>query len=535
MTLRRWKSLALFFAALAFCGVFLLALRDETAKNPVQIADEAYCDGVYAAAHQTQRRISFGRLLQNGSAVPYADGRYFLAYSGDADGLCDALSWSMGGVTARFVPDTAFLGFAETLRAAHVFHLLVTDGNAYFIERVAITNLPVLSLTTDWELSYRTGDSDTAAQLFLSGTADGKIAPVESVSSFRVRGGSSSRYPKHPYRVTLYRGKKKRNPLPLLGMRPSDEWVLLPLYTDPSHVREKAALELWNDIAATNAADVAGAEFRYLEVIVDGAYCGLYGLVTPVDEIGCGILGDPDARLYKVFEYLTPEVSEAYQSDPAALAEIVELKYPRNSAGRTNYEPMYDYIDAFVTGTKTLPAERQLDGINLSNAIDHALFINLCAAEDNRFKNVYFLSRIEADGVRRMTKIPWDLNYTFGDGHDGTKALRTTFFPELIGSTQFTPDVAALLGQMPDKLGPLLNARWLELRGDVFSEEALLSRFDAAMSTLQSGGAFARDAARWPDSESSADLGEITRFVHERLVFLDAYYAELAAPKSWFR
>ena len=94
------------------------------------------------------------------------------------------------------------------------------------------------------------------------------------------------------------------------------------------------------------------------------------------------------------------------------------------------------------------------------------------------------------------------------------------------------PDVAALLGLMPDKLGSLLSARWLELREDVFSEEALLSRFFAAMSTLQSGGAFAREAARWPDSESSANLGEIALFVHERLAFLDAYYAELAAPKN---
>ncbi len=530
MTLRSWKFLALFFAALMFCGVFLFALRDETAKNPIQIADEAYCDGVYAAAHQTQRLTSFGRLLQNGSAVPYADGRYFLTYSGNADGLCGALSWSKRGVTARFVPDAAFSDFAEALRAAHVFHLLVTDGNAYFTERVVVTNLPVLSLTTDWELSYRTGGSDTSAQLFLSGTADGKTAPVESVSSFRLRGGSSSRYPKHPYRVTLYRGKKKRNPLPLLGMRPSDEWVLLPLYTDPSHVREKVALELWNGIAATNAADVPGAEFRYIEVIVDGAYCGLYGLVSPVDEVSCGIADDPDARLYKVIEYLTPDTAEAYQSDPAALAQIVELKYPKNSTDGASYGPMCEYVDAFVAGTKTLTAGQQLDQINLSNAIDHALFVNLCAAEDNRFKNVYFLSRIEADGSRRMAKIPWDLNYTFGDSHDGTKALRTTFFPELIKSTQFTPDVAALLGQMPDKLGPLLNDRWLELRKDIFSEESLLSRFYAAMSTLQSGGAFSRDALRWPDSQSSTDLGEITGFVRERLTFLDAYYAELAAP-----
>lgn len=532
MMMRRWKFLALFFAAVLVAGVFLLALRDETAANPVAIADEAYCDGVYAAAHQTQRLESFGRLMQNGSAVPYADGKYFLTYSGGADNLCDALSWSNRGVTARFVPDAAFSDFAEALRAAHVFHLLVSDGNAYFLERVAITNLPVLSLTTDWELSYRTGGSDTSARLFLSGTADGGIAPVESVSSFRVRGGSSSRYPKHPYRVTLYRGRKERNPLPLLNMRPSDEWVLLPLYTDPSHVREKVALELWNDVAATNAADVAGAEFRYLEVIVDGVYCGLYGLVTPVDEIGCGILGDPDARLYKVIEYLTPDAAEAYQNDPAALAQIVELKYPRNSADEADFAPMYDYVDVFVTGTKPLPAEQQLDGINLSNAIDHALFVNLCAAEDNRFKNVYFLSRVEADGARRMTKIPWDLNYTFGDGHDGQKALRTTFFPELITSTQFPPDVAALLRLMPDRLGPLLNARWLELRAGILSEEALLERFSTAMSTLTSGGAFVRDAALWPDSESSAELGEIVRFVRERLLFLDAYYAELAARGS---
>ena len=203
---------------------------------------------------------------------------------------------------AAFAPDDAFDHFADAVSENHAFQLIIYSGKKYFQQAVYFTSLPVLSLSYDTPFScYSDDEAGTTAVGCSLVTADGSV--MESAATIRVRGQLASSFPKIPYRLTLYRNRGTRNLQSLLGMQECSEWVLLSLYTDPARIRDKVSLDLWNDLAQTNSAvDANTAEFEYCEVVVNGFYEGLYGLVRPVDEETLQIDEDENARFYQ-FNY----------------------------------------------------------------------------------------------------------------------------------------------------------------------------------------------------------------------------------------
>lgn len=517
------KKLKLFLigAAILAIIVFLaVGLNTETGEpGRVSLLSEETYAAILSSQTETEPHARLGRLLLDGLAAPYADGKYFLSESESFERLIFRLTWSQPGCDAYFMPDAAMSDFALAISGGHIFHLLVSNGETYFIERVVVTSLPVLSLTDDVALSYKTG-ADTGA-MFRLFAPDG--TPTESISSYRLRGGSSRRHPKHSYRITLYGGRHKQQALPLLGMRQSEDWILLALYTDHSRMREKVALDLWNAVAATNPEhNVPGSSFEYVEVISDGVYIGLYGLVTPVDETQCGVAQNRDARLFKVIEYMWDYVQENYRADRRSLSEIIELKYPKKTDGDAAWEPMYRYVDSAIMGEDASVLAPMVDRENL---IDHALYLAICSAVDNTFKNVYYLWRPGSDGTDCFTKFPWDLNYTFGDTHDEKNELRTSFSEDTF-TRRCQPDDLSILLSGPDgaALGLQLEERYTELRKTIFSEEALVSAFQAQQALLLKSGVFGREKDKWAASEPNADLSEIEYFIHEHMRYLDEAY-----------
>ena len=509
--------------ALSIAAIMILSIADENASLPnvSVLSDEEYA-AILSAQAETDPLVSAGQLLLDGAAAPYGSGKYLLSETESLNHLLSRLQWSKRGRKAYLVPESELYDFMGAVSAGHVFHLLVTNGRKYFTERVVVTSLPVLILEDDAKLKYKTGSTDDCAMMRLF-TPEGDT--VESICSYRLRGGSSLRHPKQSYRVTLYGGRHRKQALSLLGMRESKDWILLPLYTDRSRMREKVALDLWNTLAASNPAhDVAGSSFEYVEVIRGGIYSGLHGLVTPLDEIQCGVSGNSDARLYKVIEYMWEYVRENYLLDRRALSEVIELKYPASKAADSSaWEPMYRYVDAaLIDGADTAALSALMDEQNL---IDHALYLAVCSAVDNTFKNVYYLWRADASGEYRFTKIPWDLNYTFGDTHDSGSELRTAFSEEMI-TRVIRPDDLDMLtsGDGGEALLARIAARYAELRETVFDTDRLIGAFEKQQSLLLRSGVYVREGERWGSSELSADLDEINRFITEHMAVLDEYY-----------
>lgn len=520
--MKHLKCLLFGLVGLGLIFSLVFCIREEQSSYPtVSAPDPALEASILAKQTQIIPAEWQGHLLLDGLSAPYADGKYYLPLNEkDLSALLPRLSWSEKGYTVLFSQDEGFGDLPQAMSENHTFHLLVSDGSSYFQQRVILTGLPILSLERNDVLSYKTGTTareDSSALMHLHGV-DG--VSLESIVTFRLRGGSSRRYPKHPYRMTLYNAQHQQHSLPLLGMRTSENWVLLPMYTDYSRMRDKVSLDLWNQIAETNPEhDIKGSSMEYVELLVDGVYQGIYGLVTPMDAVQCGVAGDVNARLFQIYEYILPEIRDAYPQDRQALAASIENKYPDTV---DSWDEMYRYYEAILQSETIDPMEAEAI-VDLGSLIDYSLFVNFLSANDNLLKNINFVwTDLDGSGYR-FYMVPWDLNYTFGHDHDSDKALRTSFYSKLVKGAYFPAAHYLMIESNNEYRKDFIN-RYTVLRKSVLTKESLLSAFHNHRDLLESSGAFLRESTRWPESEPSIDLTEIEYFITERLRILDSLY-----------
>lgn len=86
-----------------------------------------------------------------------------------------------------------------------------------------------------------------------------------------IRGAGSANYPQTPYGIeTRLADNISPNNVSILGMPSENDWILLPLYLDTSLMRDYLAYHLSRQLG-----DYA-ARGKYVEVMVNGAYQGLY-------------------------------------------------------------------------------------------------------------------------------------------------------------------------------------------------------------------------------------------------------------------
>lgn len=143
----------------------------------------------------------------------------------------------------------------------------VSAGNDSFcLVYVLPIEMPVLSINTDnRKISSKT--EYTQCQISLS--TENEQYNMENVSAgIRIRGNSTSTYPKKPYRIKF---DEKQN---LLGMNEGAEcrsWVLLADYLDDTKLRNSTALSF-----ASVMLEEYSSDWRYVSLKLNGVYQGVY-------------------------------------------------------------------------------------------------------------------------------------------------------------------------------------------------------------------------------------------------------------------
>ena len=162
--------------------------------------------------------------------------------------------------------------------------------------------------------------------------------------------------------------------------------------------------------------------------------------------------------------------------------------------------------------------------IDLSNSIDHALYLQAIAANDHRFRNNYYV--LKSDGTFLIT--PYDLNATFGYAlHDHATINRGgLLFRNAITDCMYF-DMRTLVESGPETVIPLLCARWNELSKTLFSAESLKNAFAEQMTVLTKSGALMRESVLWPQIPISGDLTAINLFIDLRATYMEQYIAAL--------
>ena len=402
------------------------------------------------------------------------------------------------------------LGRKRIAIIATVVALLLPGHGARARAPVDSVKLPRLEIEADsGELP---GDEAISGTLRLTEAYEGSAIAIETAIRIRLRGNTSRRFPKKSYRIELVETDGAKRDLALCGLRADDDWILNPMYSDTSKIREAMAYWLWDEINSQGRT-AASSRLAYVEVWLNGTYHGLYCLQERVDRKQV----DADkARgiLYKVVANDRPEVAELLNAGGAGTCGGLALAFA-GSAVESMWAPAADYM-AILNGDAPRGGAR----LSRQNAVDYALWSLLVQARDNHFKNMYIHCDWE-DGGYVLYRIPWDLNHTFGDLWDGDSS-ETNFVTYAISAFALDDGMKALVEADPTLLDDM-RTRWAELRAGTITENRILDKAHALFGSLYP--AILQDTARWPacgmGEGSAANIRDVEDFIRVTLARMD--------------
>ncbi|MDB4766915.1 CotH kinase family protein, partial [bacterium] len=158
--------------------------------------------------------------------------------------------------------------------------------------------------------------------------------------------------------------------------------------------------------------------------------------------------------------------------------------------------------------------------IDLQNAADYFIFINVLAAMDNRGKN-YFLVRQTMQSPWFF--VPWDLDLTAGMCFPAQHkdVIDRRMYNQLFRRLMTCPEFVQAIG-----------VRWSELRGTLFETENLKLRYRQNYQSIAGGGAFDR-RQYCPQFKTHFDTPEneiasIEKWIDARIEFLDGWFGNTA-------
>ncbi|MBQ5755177.1 MAG: CotH kinase family protein, partial [Oscillospiraceae bacterium] len=469
-------------------------------------------------------------LYFNESPLPKdKEGVWYLSQSMERPQWEGGLSSNLEGAELFWAEDELLADKAEAIRRGHVFTLCLKKGEEWVALPLAVTGLPLMSLESDGVESIRKDGKETqlyTGQMTLFDPDNGvSYSVTASDVTYRVRGAKSAgHYPKVGYKLNLKDGTGHNRAEPLLGMPEDDDWMIRCLYTDPQKVREQIAAELWNQLAAENEAEPYCSQIRYMELILDGEYYGLVGLMQRTDAKTLGL--EPGDVLYKNTSLTlghnyeeAPGYTVLYESgamaseseeldetdgqvDVTRKTRLVRAPAELTAAGR-EWEPLEIIWRCLYDPGTPADINAIRESFDLENLIDFALFKQVTYAADNEPNNMFFSAESRPEGWT-IRFIPWDMDYTFGSvGWQDSESF-SRFKEE--GAEVLTDNalLERLIAADPDTVIPMVQARWARLRGGVFDTQSILNRFDAALAPLLNSGAFERDSRRWPTQHNDS-------------------------------
>ncbi len=479
--------------------------------------------------------------------VPLAAGdtapTYYLPLDMQTDGW-DDITLAAPGCTVFLVADDDIPDKSDALAGGHRFRLLICGEHYYQEAYLVCTGLPILRIDLYNERRGTLNDSTnierspaSTMQFSYYDPCDpttGTVASDICAGTIRVRGGTSAKYDKHSFKLSLYDDftLTDHHNLALCGLRRDDDWILNAMYQEETKVRDMLAYDLWEDIGADHYGDGShiGTRMRYVEVILGGKYWGLYGLCEPEDAKQFGISAEEPGCVYKVGSWTVPSVEELRHAivNEIPYAAEVEVKYPEvtDESARDAWKPFLDYVEATYESTYFTFSQTIDQYVDEDNLIDLWIHLNVISGRDNQWKNLYLACRA-SDG--KLVMAPWDCDISFGLGwQEGDHESLHLFHEkaalyELCELEVHDRYLKRNLNGFADRLAE----RWWELRSDWLCEEEIISRANTFRRQTEDSGAMARNRRKWPKSGYADTLDYLEEFVHIRIPLIDDYIRDL--------
>lgn len=387
----------------------------------------------------------------------------------------------------------------ESVQNGAPLTLIIKEGNLYQKVNLIITTLPVMYLDFESESEDEESRNVNKGKMTLWNNYNLPMSYLTMTSNaeWRLRGNSTRSFSKKAWKLNLRNNNGENNSLDLLGLGSDDDWILNPMSMDDTFVKEKLTQELWNQLAKETSNIYKMSQGEYIELFINGAYQGLYLLQRRVDAKYLEINQEKDVLMKGINTWEAESIYDAY--------EIISSPY-ENEETFTLFNEVLNFEDD--------------NTINVDNFIDTSLFIQFISGSDNYgYKNTFYLMKQEKDSYE-LYLVPWDTDLSLGVtwGYDYEDSI-----DEIIERRE--------MSTMREHIGNIdmqIADKWNILRKNTYAEENIFSIYSSIKEELKQSGAVRRDEEQWGLLHEGEDNWEnLEKFIRERLVFLDKYYAKV--------
>ena len=472
--------------------------------------------------------LSFTALLCNEIRVPFDDAtNTFFVPLNMADAGWEKMEFVSGQPEYQilFQEDVTDEEKQEVIASSKKIELVVFDRQSWAEYYVTFTGLPVIDLSTN-EGFYASEEITGTATFF---DTDFSLHGIEqSAYNGHIRGNTSRMFPKKGYKLNLTYineyGEEDNNKLSVFGMRKDDDWILHALYNDDTKIRDRLSMEVWNRMGAKAVSDDSyyGPKMTYVEVFADNQYCGLYGLMEPVDGKQLNLAEEdysykrknPGSVRYKYEEFSEPDniygEIEGFEIKDGIMEEDAWMPMANLSAVLTHDE------------WKEKLAKSQI--LNEDSVIRMWIFIQMITGHDHTAKNMYYVAKYDDDLKYnyQFYFAPWDMDLTWGNVSVGEiNPYYTAFEMDTLDNRVYWDIADTLIDenyhQAKDRARELYN----QLRKTVLTDQVVDEIIQNLDHELRDSGAFARDKMRWSEGIHAKDVSVLRKYAKERLNYLD--------------
>ena len=405
-------------------------------------------------------------------------------------------------VKIYFAEDEQLRNLESAVKEGHQFEIIALADNGKAARyHVVFTTLPVISMGGEVtgvrpaDEFDATGDRDvyTGVVSVWDGLYEGNdsYSAKSSDAQWHQRGNSTFWYEKKSWKITFKDKDGDNKDMDFLGLEADDDWILNGIARDDTDLREKTVIDLWNSSMADEEYNHKMSTAKYVELVKDGEYMGVYLLMRRIDA--------------KYLE-LDDDVEVAKGAKGELLYEMVNTK---------NEEKSLELLKGLYEG-------ENIKYLNVDNWIDNSLFIDAFYMADNaaRYNTFYIINDIDTNPEITITL--WDTDFSLGIGYN----MGFVHMPETADYYRRNKNELYLLAEIHPDIYDKMSQRWAQLRQGVLSTENILAVLTENYDRLNESAAFARDDARWHNEYGESDTYQaMCEYVKVRMEYLDNCYA----------
>ncbi len=357
------------------------------------------------------------------------------------------------------------------------------------------------------------------------------------------RGNSTQLYEKKTYTIELWDEAENEISEPLLGMGKEEDWILHAMVLDKTQLRVPLSFDLFRKMGHY------AANYRFVELIVDGGYQGIYILTEKLkrddDRVDIAKLDDNDIagdsltggyilRIDWTWDVEQQDLFESNYESQAGIPMKFQWYYPKPDMIQpeqkeyiSNY--MHDFEDA-VFGSDFMNEDgfRYTDYVDLNSFVDFLLINEFTKNSDGYKLSTYMHKDKDSKGGKLKAGPIWDFDQSYG--------LSTVCSSHIPSGWTYLQNQAACedTGTMPlwwqeMMSDPIfvnrLNCRWKDLRTRFLQQDSLFLWMDTQTAYLEES--LNRNFERWDF------IGNNIWF--EPFPIPESYEEEISYMKTWIQ